>query len=65
MTTTARNPIAPALLEQTKLEYQRKIKIITSKYDALILNFDQTPLPFICTTASHTWHVKDEKVTHL
>ena len=67
MTFTARIPIALVLLEETKLYYQRKIKIVASKYNIpkeLILKLDQTPLPFICAT-SHTLHEKSGKVSHL
>ena len=50
--TTARIPVAPALLAETKLDFQRKICQLQSWYsipDDLIINFDQTPLPYIIT----------------
>ena len=48
ITTTARIPVAPALLAETKLDFQRKIRQLQSWNsipDDLIINFDQTPLP--------------------
>ena len=50
--TTAKIPIAPALLRETKLDFQRKIKELQTWYkipEDLIINFDQTPLPYVCT----------------
>ena len=44
--TTARIPVAPALLSDAKLEFQRKIRQLQSWHsipDDLIINFDQTP----------------------
>ena len=52
MVTTAKIPTAPALLNETKFDFQRKIKKIQSWHEipeALIINFDQTPLPYICS----------------
>ena len=52
MVTTAKIPIAPALLNEIKFDFQRKIKKIQSWHEipeALIINFDQTPLPYICS----------------
>ena len=46
--TTARIPEAPALVAETKLDFQRKIRQLQSWHsipDDLIINFDQTPLP--------------------
>ena len=50
--TTARIPVAPALLAETKLDFQRKIRQLQSWHsipDDLIINFDQTPLPYVVT----------------
>ena len=49
---TARIPVAPALLAETKLDFQRKICQLQSLHsilDDLIINFDQTPLPYVVT----------------
>ena len=61
--TTARIPVAPALLPETKLDFQRKIRQLQSWYsipDDLIINFVQTPLPYIITGNS-TWNEKGAK----
>ena len=50
--TTAKIPIAPALLAETKLDFQRKIRQLQrwhSTPDDLIINFAQTPLPYVVT----------------
>ena len=50
--TTARIPVAPELLAETKLDFQRKIRQLQSWHsipDDLIINFDQTPLPYVVT----------------
>ena len=60
MATTARIPVAPGILKETKLDFQRRIKILQERYqvpDDLILNFDQTPLPYVCVS-NHTLHEK-------
>ena len=60
MATTAKIPIAPALLSETKLDFQRKIKALQAWHEIpedLIINFDQTPLPYVCT-GKRTYHVK-------
>ena len=47
---TASIPVAPALLAETKLDFQRKIHQLQSWHsipDNLIINFDQTPLPYV------------------
>ena len=52
MATAAKIPIAPALLSETKLDFQRKIKELQAWHEIpedLIINFDQTPLPYVCT----------------
>ena len=61
--TTARVPVAPALLSETKLDFQRKIRQVQTwhsiPYD-LIINFDQTPLLYI-VTGNSTLHEKGAK----
>ena len=60
MATTSKIPVSPGLLKETKLDFQRKIKGIQSRHsipDELILNFDQTPLSYVCTS-NHTLHEK-------
>ena len=60
MATTARIPVAPGILKETKLDFQRRIKILQERHqvpDDLILNFDQTPLPYVCVS-NHTLHEK-------
>ena len=50
--TSAKILIATALLNETKFDFQRKIKEMQTWHEipeALIINFDQTPLPYICT----------------
>ena len=52
MVTSAKIPIATALLNETKFDFQRKIKEMQARHEipeALIINFDQTPLPYLCT----------------
>ena len=52
MATTAKMSIAPAFLNETKFDFQRKIKEMQVWYEIpedLTINFDQTPLPYICT----------------
>ena len=53
--TTDRIPVAPALLAETKPDVQRKIRHLQSWHsipDDLIINFDQTPLPYVVTGKS-------------
>ena len=53
---TAKIPIAPGILSETKLHFQRKIKGVQLQYnipDELIINFDSTPLAFVCSP-NHT-----------
>ena len=60
MATTAKIPIAPVLLSETKLDFQRKIKELQASHEIaedLIINFDQTPLPYVCT-GKRTYHTK-------
>ena len=50
--TTARIPVAPALLAETKLDFQHKIRESQSWHsipEDLITNFYQTPLPYVVT----------------
>ena len=56
--TTAKISIAPALLSETKLNFQRKIKELQAWHEIpedLIINFDETPLPYRCT-GKRTYH---------
>ena len=58
MATTAKIPIAPALLNETKLDFQRKINALQAWHktpEDLIINIDQTPLPYVCT-GKRTYH---------
>ena len=51
MAATAKIPIALALLKETKLDFQRKIKELQVSQEIpkdFIINFDQTPLPYVC-----------------
>ena len=52
MATTAKIPIAPAFFNENKFDFQRKIKEMQTWLEIpedLIINFDQTPLPYVCT----------------
>ena len=56
--TTSKIPVAPGIINEVKLNFQRKIKAAQSKYsipDDLIINFDQTPLSYVCSP-NHTLH---------
>ena len=60
MATTAKIPIAPALLNETKLDFQRKIKSLQAWHEIpedLIINFDQTLLSYVCT-GKRTYHTQ-------
>jgi len=60
MATTSKVPIAPGVLKEIKIAFQRKIKQLQAWHeipDDLILNFDQTPLPYVCSS-NHTLHEK-------
>ena len=60
MATTAKIPIAPALLSETKLDFQRKVKELKAWYEIpadLLINFGQTPLPYVCT-GKRTYHTQ-------
>ena len=61
--TTARVPVAPALLSETKLDFQRKIHQVQAWHNIhndLIINFDQAPLPYV-VTGNSTLHEKGSK----
>ena len=61
--TTEKIPVAPGLLKEAKLNFQRKITGLQMWHnipDDLILNFDQTPLSYICAP-NHTLHQKGAK----
>ena len=50
--TTVKIPIAPGILKEVKLDYQRMIRAAVQQYklpDDLIINFDQTPLSYVCS----------------
>lgn len=50
MATTEKIPVAPELLKETKLSSQQKIKTLQAIHSVpedLILNLDQTPLPYV------------------
>ena len=54
-------PVTPGLLKEPKLHFQRQIKQMEeSKPDDLIINFDQTPLSYVCSP-NHTVHFKGGK----
>ena len=60
MGTTAKIPVAPGLLKEEKLTFQRDIKTLQQQYDIpdeLILNYDQTPLSYVCAP-NHTLHTR-------
>ena len=62
MGTTAKIPVAPGLLKEEKLKFQRDIKTLQQQYDIpdeLILNYDQTPLSYVCAP-NHTLHTRGE-----
>ena len=61
--TTTRIPVAPALLAETKLDFQLEIRQLQSWHgipDDLIINFDQTLLPCV-VTGNSTLNEKDAK----
>ena len=60
MATTAKTPIAPALLSEAKLNFQPKIKELQASHkisEDLIINFNQTPLPYVCI-GKRTYHTQ-------
>ena len=53
MATTCKIPVAPTLLEEEKFTFQRNIITLVKKHkipEELILNYDQTPLSYVCTS---------------
>eukprot|EP00795_Rhopilema_esculentum_P006675 gene6675-12231_t len=53
MATTCKIAVAPALLKEEKFTFQRNIKTeddIHSISEEIILNSDQTPLSYVCTS---------------
>ena len=72
-TTTAKIPIAPALLNEAKLNFQRKIKEFQAYYEipeALIINFNQTLYVYTGKRTYHTpgastclYFEKEKKIT--
>ena len=59
MAATAKIPIASPLLHETKLDFQRKIKALQAWHEIPedLINFDQTPLPYVCT-GKRTYHAQ-------
>ena len=60
MATSAKIPVAPALLNETKHDFQRKINALQTWHkipEDLIITFDQTPLPYVCT-GKRTYHTR-------
>ena len=60
MATSAKIPIASALLSEAKLDFQRKIKKLQSWHEIsedLKINFDQAPLTHVCT-GKRTYHTQ-------
>ena len=61
--TTEKIPVAPGLLKEATLHFQRQIKQMhewNQILDELIINFDQTPLSYVCSP-NHTLHFKGGK----
>ena len=53
MATTCKIPVSPALLEEEKFTFQRNIITLVKKHkipEELILNYDQTPFSYACTS---------------
>lgn len=64
MATTAKIPVAPTLLSEAKLYFQRRIKESQAWHEFpedLIINFNQTPLPYVWTgkRTCHTQSASD------
>ena len=60
MATTSKTRVATGVLKEIKLNFQRKIKGLQAWHEIpgdLILNFDQTPLAYVCSS-SHTLREK-------
>ena len=63
MATTSKIPVAPGLLKEEQLTFQRKIQAFIKWYDIpkeLVLNFDQTPLSYI-TVGNNTLEFEGAK----
>ena len=61
--TTSKIPVAPGLLKEEQLTFQRKIQALIKWYDIpkeLVLNFDQTPLSYI-TVGNNTLEFEGAK----
>ena len=61
--TTEKIPVNPGLLKEAKLHFQRQIKQMQEWHqipDDLVINFDQTPLSYVCIP-NHTLHFKGGK----
>ena len=66
-TTTEKIPVAPGLLKEAKLHFQRQIKQMKEWdqiLDDLIIIFDQTLLSYVCSP-NHTLHFKGGKTVPL
>ena len=53
MATTCKIPVVPALIEEEKFTFQWNIITLAKKHEIpeeLILNYDQTPLSYMCTS---------------
>ena len=63
MATTSKIPVAPGLLKEEQLTFQRKIQALIKWYDIpkeLVLNFNQTPLSYI-TVGNNTLEFEGAK----
>ena len=63
MVTTLKIPVAPGLLKEEQLTFQRKIQTLIKWHDIpkdLVLNFDQTPLSYI-TVGNNTLEFEGAK----
>ena len=63
MATTSKIPIAPGLVKEERLTFQRKIQALIKWHDIpkeFVLNFDQTPLSYI-TVGSNTLEFEGAK----
>ena len=63
MGTTAKIPVAPGILREVKLDYQRKYQMLQIHHSIpkeLSINFDKIPLPYVCAT-KHTFEKQGSK----
>ena len=61
--TTEKLPVNPGFLNEAKLNFQRKNKLLQSWHeisDDLIINYDQTPLSYV-SSPNHTLEVQGAK----